>query len=99
MSTPSSISRDNFSTTWSLQAFKDPTACSSLLGKRERGLGEDATIQPDAKRPAFRELSPNGPLDGRKSNVSTPRAGSTSSASDADELEGLEPDSKARPPK
>lgn len=73
---------------------------SSILGKRERALGEDATIPPVAKRPVPQIPPPAEILDGKDSNASTPSSGSSSSTSDVDvdvdEPEGLEADSKAR---
>ena len=89
MPTPSSISRDAFANRFNAVEF------SSILGKRERALGEDATTPPVAKRPAP-QSPPPAEIPGKYRNRSTPNSGSPSSASDVDEPEGLKADSKAR---
>ena len=87
----SSISRDRDG---DRDGAEDSAACSSILGKRERALGEDATIQPDAKRPATQAPPPAKRLDGKDGNVSS--SSSSASPSDVDEPEGLEADSRAK---
>ena len=98
MSTPSSISRDKSYTLWAY--YEDPTQCSSILGKRKQGSGEDATIQPDAKRPATQSPPSAEGRDYTEKDednyVNTPSSGLSSSASDVDEPEGLESDSKPK---
>ena len=103
MPTPTpSISRDKSYTSWGPppENYEDPTEFSSILGKRERLLSGDPTIQPVAKRPA-RQISPAAESrDNRDGNVSTPSSGSCSSEDDEDEApEVLESDGKPRPPK
>jgi len=88
-SIPSSISRNR-------HGYTDPIGCSSILRKREQPLGDDATIQPDAKRPA-RQVSP--PAEGRDSRYGTDFDPSSASSSSEDENEApavLESDSNPR---
>jgi hypothetical protein len=90
MTTPSSLSRDkSYTTLWDPSA--DPTQCSSILGKRERGSIPDdvTTAPPDAKRLA--QIPP--PAERHKdSNVShLLSSGSSSSASDDGEAPEPEP--------
>jgi hypothetical protein len=96
-STPSSLSRNR-------NEYADIYEFSSILGKREPAFGEDATIQPDAKRPARRGPPPPPPpppagdresQDGNEFDLSSV----SSSSGDEDENEVpavFESDSKSR---
>lgn len=91
---PSSISRDKSYSVWPGNYFQDLAACSSILGKRERGLGEDLTKEPQAKRPV------GGPGD-TDCDIPIPRLDRSGSDEDEDEDEDepeglLELDSKTR---
>jgi hypothetical protein len=88
MTTPSSISRDKSST--SVFLHYEAPEYSSILGKRGRGSGVDATLSPpSAKRPA-RQNQPAAEDDNHPRSSSRSDLSSSASDSDEDELETFE---------